>query len=152
MSLNCFAPLRCCAAGLWLRLGLRRCAAAPVGRNLAEPLPATCTWPCTGTFRNLGNCPEPSGTCAGNLHPPLQPNLPKPSRTFRNLRLQLVPGPAPEPSEPSGPGTCAGHPHLHTPSLSALKTPLAFAVGEKHNQHQAHMYAPMRTFAAICSR
>ena len=87
-------------------------------RNLPpEPTPAY-----TGTFRNLPelasrtytilrwNSPEPSGTLR-NLHH----DTPELSGTFRN--------PPPEPAPAARTGT-------HR-SLSGLKTPLAYAVGEK---------------------
>ena len=78
----------------------------------------------SGTFRNLP--PEPSGTCLRNLHQ----HTPEPSGTFRNLHHT----PAPSgtfrnlPPEPA-PATRTG---AHR-SLSGLKTPLAYAVGEKNN-------------------
>ena len=72
-------------------------------RNPPEP-----SGTCTGTFRNP---PEPSGTCLQNLH---QRTL-EPSGTFWNLPLE------PAPSTRTG---------AHR-SLSGLKTPLAYAVGEK---------------------
>ena len=82
-------------------------------RNLPpEPTPAY-----AGTFRNLPelasrrNSPEPSGTPLRNL----QQHTTEPSRTFRNL--------PPEPAPATRTGT-------HR-SLSGLKTPLAYAVGEK---------------------
>ena len=84
-------------------------------RNLPpEPTPAH-----AGTLRNLpepasGNytsTPEPSGTCLRNLHQ----HTPEPCGTFRNL--------PPEPAPATRTGT-------HR-SLSGLKTPLAYAVGEK---------------------
>ena len=103
-----------------------------------EPTPAY-----TGTLRNL---PEPSGTCLRNLRH-FTPEL---SGTFRNLPPELTPfykgtlRNLPEPAsgtytstlrnspEPSGtpepaPATRTG---THR-SLSGLKTPLAYAVGEK---------------------
>ena len=92
-------------------------------RNSPEP---------SGTFRNLPpeptrqNPPEPSGTCLWNP--------PKSSGTFRNLPPEPTPARTgtfrnfPEPSS----GTCSCDPHRHTPELiSGLKTPLAYAVGEK---------------------
>ena len=83
-------------------------------RNLPPaPTPAH-----TGTFRNL---PEPasgthqhSGTCLRNLHQ----HTPEPSGTLRNL---------PEPCSELAPATRTG---THR-SFSGLKTPLAYAVGEK---------------------
>ena len=108
-----------------------------------EPTPAH-----SGTLRNL---PEPSGTCLGNLHrftmfyTGTLRNLPEPaSGTYTILQRNY-----PEPS-----GTCLRNIHQHTPelsgtfrnlppepapatrtgthrSLSGLKTPLAYAVGEK---------------------
>ena len=62
----------------------------------------------SGTFRKLP--PEPTPAHTGTLR-----NLPEPSGTFRNL-----------PPEPA-PQTRTG---IHR-SLSGLKTPLAYAVGEK---------------------
>ena len=106
-----------------------------------EPTPAH-----PGTLRNL---PEPSGTCLRNLHR-FTPEL---SGTFRNLprgrTYTILQRNSPEPS-----GTCLRNLHQHTPelsgtfrnlppepapatrtgthrSLSGLKTPLAYAVGEK---------------------
>ena len=73
-------------------------------RNSAEP-----SEPCLRTVRN---CPEPSKPCLRNLH--------QPSRTFRNR-----PEPPPEPTPATRTGT-----HW---SLSGLKTPLAYAVGEKRS-------------------
>ena len=115
-------------------------------RNLPEPASGTYT----STHRNP---PEPSGTCLRNLHQ----HTPEPSGTFRNLppeptpahtgTLRNLPEPASgtytsthrNPPEPSG--TCLRNlHHQHTPepagtgtqrSLSGLKTPLAYAVGEK---------------------
>ena len=103
-----------------------------------EPTPAY-----TGTLRNL---PEPSGTCLRNLHH-FTPEL---SGTFRNLPPELTPfykgtlrnllEPAsgtytstlrnlpPEPAPATRTGT-------HR-SLSGLKTPLAYAVGEKKNSER----------------
>ena len=68
----------------------------------------------TGTLLNLPkhwNSPELSGTCLRNLYQ----HTPEPSGTFRNL--------TPEPAPATRTGT-------HR-SLSGLKTPLAYAVGEK---------------------
>ena len=66
----------------------------------------------SGTYTNLHrNSPEPSGTCLRNLHQ----HMPELSGTFRNL--------PPEPAPATRTGT-------HR-SLSGLKTPLAYAVGEK---------------------
>ena len=111
-----------------------------------EPTPAH-----SGTLRNL---PEPSGTCLGNLHrftmfyTGTLRNLPEPaSGTYTILQRNY-----PEPS-----GTCLRNIHQHTPelsgtfrnlppepapatrtgthrSLSGLKTPLAYAVGEKQKK------------------
>ena len=81
-----------------------------------------------GTLRNLPhrNPPEPSGTCLRNLHQ----HRPEPSGTFRNLPPEPTPAHAGTlrnlPSEPT-PATRTG---THR-SLSGLKTPLAYAVGEK---------------------
>ena len=90
-------------------------------RGLPEPTPFY-----TGTLRNLPepasgpsirpNSPEPSGTRLRNLHQ----HTPELSGTFRNL-----------PPEPA-PATCTG---THR-SLSGLKTPLAYAVGEKYKRNQ----------------
>ena len=77
----------------------------------------------TGTLRNL---PEPSGTCLRNLHHftpelsgtclrNLHQHTPELSGTFRNL-----------PPEPAPATRTSTH-----RSLSGLKTPLAYAVGEK---------------------
>ena len=83
-------------------------------RNLPEPASGTYT---RGTFRNLPPEPTPShtgtpsGTCFRNLH---QHSL-EPSGTFWNL--------PPEPASATRTGT-------HR-SWSGLKTPLAYAVGEK---------------------
>ena len=126
-------------------------------RNLPpEPTPAhTGTLQPSGTFRNLRNVhqhtPELSGTFR-NLPPE-----PRPARalelsgTFRNLHQHtpellgtfrnLPPEPTPAHTgtlrnlpEPSS-GTCSCDPHRHTHrSLSGLKTPLAYAVGEKKDQ------------------
>ena len=71
-------------------------------------LPELASTTYTSTHRNL---PEPSGTCLRNLHQ----HTPELSGTFRNL-----------PSEPA-PATRTG---THR-SLSGLKTPLAYGVGEK---------------------
>ena len=102
----------------------------PSGTNLSEPsgtyllnlrqhtlepseifrnLPPEATPLYTGILRNL---PEPSGTCLRNLHQ----HTPELSGTFRNLPPELAPA------------TRAG---THR-SLSGLKTPLAYAVGEKN--------------------
>ena len=76
-------------------------------RNLPpEPTPAY-----AGTFRNL---PEPGPGTYTRTHR----NSPEPSGTFRNL--------PPEPAPATRTGT-------HR-SLSGLKTPLAYAVGEKHRK------------------
>ena len=76
-------------------------------RNLPEPA--------SGTYTILQrNSPEPSGTCLRNLHQ----HTPELSGTFRNL--------PPEPAPATRTGT-------HR-SLSGLKTPLAYAVGEKHEK------------------
>ena len=106
-------------------------------RNLPpEPTPAY-----AGTFRNLPelasrrNSPEPSGTRLRNLHQHtpelsgtfrnplrnLQQHTTEPSGTFRNL--------PPEPAPATRTGT-------HR-SLSGLKTPLAYAVGEQSEAHPA---------------
>ena len=74
-------------------------------RNLPELASGTYT----STHRNP---PEPSGTFLQNLHQ----HTPEPSGTFRNL--------PPEPAPATRTGT-------HR-SLSGLKTPLAYAVGEKN--------------------
>ena len=83
-------------------------------RNLPEPASGTYT----STHRNspepsgtLRNLPEPSGTCLRNPHH----FIPELSETFRNF--------PPEPAPATRTGT-------HR-SLSGLKTPLAYAVGEK---------------------
>ena len=73
-------------------------------RNLPELASGTCTI----LHRNL---PEPSGTCLRNLHQ----HTPEPSGTFRNL-----------PPEPAPATRASTHRRL-----SGLKTPLAYAVGEK---------------------
>ena len=102
-------------------------------RNLPpEPTPSY-----NGTLRNLPelasgtytilhrNSPEPSGTCLRNLHH-FTPEL---SGTFRNPPPEPTPAHAgtlrnlPEPAPATRTGT-------HR-SLSGLKTPLAYAVGEK---------------------
>ena len=81
-------------------------------RNLPpEPTPAH-----TGTLRNHQHTPELSGTCLRNLHQ----HTPELSGTFRNL--------PPEPAPATRTGT-------HR-SLSGLKTPLAYAVGEKNGGSQ----------------
>ena len=117
--------------------------------------------PASGTYTSIRrNCPEPSGTYLRNLHqhttfrnPPPEPtqHTPELSGTFQNL--------PPEPT-PAYAGTLRNLPdrnlHQHTPelsgtfrnlppepapatrtdthrSLSGLKTPLAYAVGEKLN-------------------
>ena len=91
-------------------------------RNLPEPASGTYT----STRRNS---PEPSGTRLRNLHQ----HTPELSGTFRNLPPEPTPAHAgtlrnlPEPSS----GTCSCGPHRHTPELIWLKTPLAYAVGEK---------------------
>ena len=111
-------------------------------------LPPELTPPHTGTFQNLSepasgtytsthrNPPEPSGTCLRNLHQ----HTPEPCGNYTST---------PEPS-----GTCLRNLHQHTPepcgtfqnlpepapatrtgthrSLSGLKTPLAYADGEKN--------------------
>ena len=76
-------------------------------RNLPEPASGTYT----STHRNS---PEPSGTRLRNPHQ----HTPELSGTFRNL--------PPEPAPATRTGT-------HR-SLSGLKTPLAYAVGEKNRQ------------------
>ena len=84
-------------------------------RNLPEPASGTYT----GTLRNhqhipeLQHIPDLSGTCLRNLHQ----HTPDLSGTFRNL--------PPEPAPATRTGT-------HR-SLSGLKTPLAYAVGELKN-------------------
>ena len=116
-----------------------------------QPTPAY-----TGTLRNL---PEPSGTCLRNLHH-FTPEL---SGTFRNLPPELTPfykgtlrnllEPAsgtytrtflrnlpPEPAPATRTGT-------HR-SLSGLKTPLAYAVGEKKKRETSATDAPV--FKSIC--
>ena len=76
----------------------------PTFRNLPEPT--------SGTYASIRrNHPEPSGTRLRNLHQ----HTPELSGTFRNL--------PPEPAPATRTGT-------HR-SLSGLKTPLAYAVGEK---------------------
>ena len=107
-------------------------------RNLPEPASGTYT----STHRNP---PEPSATCHRNLH---HQHTPEPSGTFRNL--------PPEPEPVSGTHTST-HRNLPEPSgtfrnlppepafatrtgthrsLSGLKTPLAYAVGEKNKWAQ----------------
>ena len=79
----------------------------PTFRNLPEPT--------SGTYARIRwNPPEPSGTFR---NPPPEPTL-EPSGTCRNL----PPEPAPAPATRTG---------THR-SLSGLKTPLAYAVGEKY--------------------
>ena len=78
-------------------------------RNLHQHTPEPCG--------NYTSTPEPSGTCLRNLHQ----HTPELSGTFRNL--------PPEPAPATRTGT-------HR-SLSGLKTPLAYAVGEKIIQHRA---------------
>ena len=83
-------------------------------RNPAETTPALRNLPelASGTYTSTHrNPPEPSGTFLRNLHQ----HTPEPSGTFRNL--------PPEPAPATRTGT-------HR-SLSGLKTPLAYAVGEK---------------------
>ena len=81
-------------------------------RNLPELVSATLLEPASGTYTSIRrNPPEPSGTCLRNLHQ----HTPELSGTFRNL--------PPEPAPATRTGT-------HR-SLSGLKTPLAYAVGEK---------------------
>ena len=80
-------------------------------RNLPELASETYT----STSGTLQNSPQPSGTCLWNLHQ----HTPELARTLRN---------PPELREPFS-GTCSCNPHR---SLSGLKTPLAYAVGEKH--------------------
>ena len=79
----------------------------PAHTGTLRHLPELASGTYTSTHRNL---PEPSGTCLRNLHQ----HTPELSGTFRNL-----------PSEPA-PATRTG---THR-SLSGLKTPLAYAVGE----------------------
>ena len=111
-------------------------------RNSPEPTSGTCA----STDRNLPepNSPEPSGTCLRNLHQ----HAPELSGTFQNLppeptpahtgTLRHLPGHTPwnlhqhagtlrNLPEPSS-GTCSCDPHR---SFSGLKTPVAYAVGEK---------------------
>ena len=116
----------------------------PTFRNLPEPsgtyrnLPPEPTPAYTGTLQNLPelasgtytilhrNSPEPSGTCLRNLHQ----HTPELSGTFQNL--------PPEPAPATRTGT-------HR-SLSGLKTPLAYAVGEKSNfeeNTQIHGASPL---------
>ena len=85
-------------------------------RNLLEPC-RTCTWHCIP--------PEPSETepsatftwpCNGSLQN-LHRNLPELSGTLRNLHMALHRNCA----EPSG--TCACHPHRHTPELIWAEDP-----------------------------
>ena len=91
---------------------------SPAPRTTFRNLPPEPTPPHTGTLGNLGEhtfrkIPEPvSGTY------PLEPIL-ELSGTFRNL--------PPEPAPATRTGT-------HR-SLSGLKTPLAYAVGEKASKH-----------------
>ena len=80
----------------------------PTLRNLPEPTSGTYASMPSGTFRNL---PEPASGTYTSTHR----NSPEPSGTFRNL--------PPEPAPATRTGT-------HR-SLSGLKTPLAYAVGEK---------------------
>ena len=84
----------------------------------------------SGTFRNLlpqptpahtGTFGEPSGTCPRNLH-----HTTEPSGTFGNF--------PPEPAPATRTGT-------HR-SLSGLKTPFAYAIGEKNFIKQQHHDAP----------
>ena len=128
------------------------------------PNPASGTY--TSTHRNP---PEPTPARAGTLR-----NLPQPSRTFRNLP-ELASGtyasthrnlPSPEPS-----GTCLWNLHQHTPepsgtfpnlspepapatrsgthrSLSGLKTPVAYAVGEIFRSCSMIIYDPLIHFKA----
>ena len=95
--------------------------ATPAHRNFPEPSEPLHqrTSELSGTFRNLppqptpahtGTFGEPSGTCPRNLH-----HTTEPSGTVGNL--------PPEPAPATRTGT-------HR-SLSGLKTPLAYAVGEK---------------------
>ena len=82
-------------------------------RNPAETTPALRNLPelASGTYTSTHrNPPEPSATFLRNLHQ----HTPEPSGTFRNL--------PPEPAPATRTGT-------HR-SLSGLKTPLAYAVGE----------------------
>ena len=81
----------------------------------------------SGTYTSIHrNLPQPSGTCLRNLHQ----HTPEPSGTFRNLPPEPTPAHTGTlrnlPSEPA-PATRTG---THR-SLSGLKTPLAYAVGEK---------------------
>ena len=91
-------------------------------RNLPEPA--------SGTYTILQrNSPEPSGTCLRNLHQ----HTPELSGTFRNL--------PPEPAPATRTGT-------HR-SLSGLKTPLAYAVGEKKKNETASFALPQRPWAQL---
>ena len=84
-------------------------------RNLPEPA--------SGTYTSIRrNFQEPSGTPLRNL----QQHTTEPSGTFRNL--------PPEPAPATRTGT-------HR-SLSGLKTPLAYAVGEKQNSNFAKKNTP----------
>ena len=108
-------------------------------RNLPpEPTPAH-----AGTLRNLPpepasgtytsthwNSPEPSGTCLRNLHQQhtgTLRNLPEPASATYTSNTPELSGTFRNPSPEPAPATRAG---THR-SLSGLKTPLAFAVGEK---------------------
>ena len=103
----------------------------PSGNLLPEPTPAhTGTlWnlpqPASGTYTSIRrNPPEPSGTRLRNLHQ----HTPELSGTFfRNLHRHT--GTLRNPPEPS-PATRTG---THR-TLSGLKTPLAYAVGEKNSR------------------
>ena len=124
-------------------------------RNLPEPASGTYTSthrnppePASGTYTSTHqNPPEPSGNCLRNLHQ----RTPEPSGTFRNLPPEPTPAHTgtfrnlprnlhQRTLEPSGtfwnlppepaPATRTG---THR-SLSGLKTPLAYAVGEKSCQ------------------
>ena len=81
-------------------------------RNLPEPASRTYTSTHTGTLRNHQHTPELSGTCLRNLH----------QHTSELWNL-------PEPAS----GTCSATRAGTHRSLSGLKTPLAYAVGEIRN-------------------
>ena len=114
-------------------------------RNLPRPSGTNLSEPSGAHLRNLRqHTPEPSeifqnlpGTCFRNLHH-FTLEL---SETFRNLPLQCagnLRNPPPEPT-PAHAGTLQNRPPEPAPatrtgthrSLSGLKTPLAYAVGEK---------------------
>ena len=100
----------------------------PSGTNLSEPSGVHRNPPkFSGTFRNLP--PEPTPFYAGTLrklpeptsgtYTSARPNSPEPSGTFWNL-----------PPEPAPATRTSTH-----RSLSGLKTPLAYAVGEKEYKY-----------------